>query len=326
MILAKAQDMLEALQEDYGKLVEDCGLTDVVLVVVRLFICTQKQISVPPLCLYWGSRSDEHQPTQCNWSTRLGRKYRGSRVLNNESPPAVVVTPHLQPPLGGWEAWTEIHFPRNCIEAQCSYGSSAAHTYPPILQIQQERGAYRQTKYFWKKPHPTIGPCWQNVASNCTHSLTVSPGVVMWACIRQSPSVEILVYYESRKRELKTKPIYECRCDERLKTKTEKSARLAYTGLHGELEHRKIKTRLIDETFASVMASVCFWSDGCPINIYNRLPNTQTSVIQVPNPAASRLIVVSSWCASAWNCWSLYPWSMWTRGGLYSWKVLRLRI
>jgi hypothetical protein len=68
----------------------------------------------------------------------------------------------------------------------------------------------------------------------------------MWACIRQSSSVEILVFYESRKRELKTKPIYECRCDERLKTKTEKSARLAYTGLHGELEHLKIKTRLIE--------------------------------------------------------------------------------
>jgi hypothetical protein len=39
-------------------------------------------------------------------------------------------------------------------------------------------------------------------------------------------------------RELKIKPIYECRCDERLL---------------GELEHLKIKTRLIDEKFASVM-------------------------------------------------------------------------
>jgi hypothetical protein len=39
------------------------------------------------------------------------------------------------------------------------------------------------------------------------------------------------VYYESRKRELKTRPIYECRCDERLKTiktKAEKSTRLFY--------------------------------------------------------------------------------------------------
>jgi hypothetical protein len=28
----------------------------------------------------------------------------------------------------------------------------------------------------------------------------------------------VVVYYQSRKRELKTRPIYECRCDERLKT------------------------------------------------------------------------------------------------------------
>jgi hypothetical protein len=46
---------------------------------------------------------------------------------------------------------------------------------------------------------------------------------------------------------IKTRPIYECRCDERLKTKVEKSTRLGYTGLIGELEHLKIKTRLIDE-------------------------------------------------------------------------------
>jgi hypothetical protein len=61
------------------------------------------------------------------------------------------------------------------------------------------------------------------------------------------------VYYESIKRELKTRPIYECRCDERLKTKAQESTRLTYTGLLGELEHLKIETRLIDEKFASVM-------------------------------------------------------------------------
>ena len=43
-----------------------------------------------------------------------------------------------------------------------------------------------------------------------------------------------VVYYESMKRELKTRPIYECRCDERLKTKVEESTRLTYTGLFGE--------------------------------------------------------------------------------------------
>jgi hypothetical protein len=47
--------------------------------------------------------------------------------------------------------------------------------------------------------------------------------------------------------------MYECRCDERLKTKAEESTRLTYIGLVGELEHLKIMTRLIDEMFASVM-------------------------------------------------------------------------
>jgi hypothetical protein len=39
---------------------------------------------------------------------------------------------------------------------------------------------------------------------------------------------------------------------ERLKTKAEESTHLACTGLLGELEHPNIKTRLIDEIFASV--------------------------------------------------------------------------
>jgi len=54
--------------------------------------------------------------------------------------------------------------------------------------------------------------------------------------------------------------MYECRCDGRLKTKTEESTRLAYTGLVVELEHLKMKTRLIDETFASVSALIFFFS------------------------------------------------------------------
>jgi hypothetical protein len=62
----------------------------------------------------------------------------------------------------------------------------------------------------------------------------------------------------SLKRELKTRPIYECRCDERLKTKVEESTRLSYTGLLVELEHLKIKTTLIDEMFASVMDEYVF--------------------------------------------------------------------
>jgi hypothetical protein len=60
------------------------------------------------------------------------------------------------------------------------------------------------------------------------------------------------VYYEAIKRELKIKSIYECRCDERLQTKTKRFTRLSYTGLVVELEHRKIKTRLTNEKFVSV--------------------------------------------------------------------------
>jgi hypothetical protein len=63
----------------------------------------------------------------------------------------------------------------------------------------------------------------------------------------------LFVYYESIKRELQTRPIYECRCDEGLKVKAEESTCLVYTGLFGELEHLQIETRLIDEMFASVM-------------------------------------------------------------------------
>ena len=61
------------------------------------------------------------------------------------------------------------------------------------------------------------------------------------------------VYYESIKQELKIKPIYECRCDERLQTKTKEFTLLSYTGLVVELEHLKIKTRLIDKKFANAM-------------------------------------------------------------------------
>ena len=57
-------------------------------------------------------------------------------------------------------------------------------------------------------------------------------------------------YYESMKRKLKIKPIYECRCNGRLQTK--RFTRLAHTGSVVELEHLKIKTRLTNEKFASV--------------------------------------------------------------------------
>ena len=67
-----------------------------------------------------------------------------------------------------------------------------------------------------------------------------------------------VVYYESLKRELKTKPIYEFRYDERLKTKVEESTLFVCTLLCPELEHLKIQTRLIDEMFASEMGEYVF--------------------------------------------------------------------
>ncbi len=59
-----------------------------------------------------------------------------------------------------------------------------------------------------------------------------------------------VVYYESMKRKLKIKPIYECRCNGRLQTN--RFTCLSHTGLVVELEHLKIKTRLTNEKFASV--------------------------------------------------------------------------
>jgi hypothetical protein len=53
-------------------------------------------------------------------------------------------------------------------------------------------------------------------------------GVTGWVCTGSKVTVslfemtlssEIFLYYESIKREIKTKSMYECRCDERLKTK-----------------------------------------------------------------------------------------------------------
>ncbi len=65
--------------------------------------------------------------------------------------------------------------------------------------------------------------------------------------------IKTCYFYESINRELKTRPINECRYDERLKSKVEESTRLACTGLFGKLEDLKIKTSSIDEKFASVM-------------------------------------------------------------------------
>jgi hypothetical protein len=52
--------------------------------------------------------------------------------------------------------------------------------------------------------------------------------------------------------------MYECRCDERLKGKAERSTRLAYIVLRGAQEHLKLQSRLIGEKFASVMGECVF--------------------------------------------------------------------
>jgi hypothetical protein len=63
----------------------------------------------------------------------------------------------------------------------------------------------------------------------------------------------MFVYYESRKRDLKKRRKNEYRYDERRKTKDEESTCLSYTGLYQELEHLKIKTRLIRSNLVNVM-------------------------------------------------------------------------
>ena len=63
-----------------------------------------------------------------------------------------------------------------------------------------------------------------------------------------------LVCYESitLKQEVKRRPIYVYRCDERLKAKAE-----GYTGLRGGLEHLEIETRFIDEMLRGVCLLNC---------------------------------------------------------------------
>jgi len=71
-------------------------------------------------------------------------------------------------------------------------------------------------------------------------------------CIQVFPKIKV-VYYESIMRELKIRPMYEYRCDERLKTKSKEFTRVPHTGLLGGLEHLKIETRLIDEKITNAM-------------------------------------------------------------------------
>ena len=61
-----------------------------------------------------------------------------------------------------------------------------------------------------------------------------------------------VVYYEEKNQSIQSILTCECRCNERLKAKTEGSIHLVYTGLRGGLEDLKIETRLRDGRFESV--------------------------------------------------------------------------
>ncbi len=70
----------------------------------------------------------------------------------------------------------------------------------------------------------------------------------------RSMEVQKFVYYEEIKRELTRIHIYGCRCNERLKVKTEGFTRLTYSRLLGGLGHLKKQTRLmIGERFENGM-------------------------------------------------------------------------
>ncbi len=79
--------------------------------------------------------------------------------------------------------------------------------------------------------------------------------LILWNASKGLKSMtKIFIYYEQQiKRKLKDILICGCRYNERLKVKTDGSRRLAYTGLSGELEHLKIETTLIGQSFECMM-------------------------------------------------------------------------
>ncbi len=60
-----------------------------------------------------------------------------------------------------------------------------------------------------------------------------------------SQTTKSIIYYESTKRNLKTKYICGCRCYERLQPNTKEFTHLSYTELVLELEYLKIETRFL---------------------------------------------------------------------------------
>jgi hypothetical protein len=81
-------------------------------------------------------------------------------------------------------------------------------------------------------------------------------------CLAFSVSDSLCTFsYESIKRDLKTKLIYECRCDERLKTKVEESRRLTYTVLHDKtgivVSRKKKRKKKMWETIKNLVLLLC---------------------------------------------------------------------
>jgi hypothetical protein len=89
-------------------------------------------------------------------------------------------------------------------------------------------------------------------------------------------NIDDVFYYESIKREMKRRLIYEYRCDERLKTKTEESTRLADTGLVVELEHHSeycvTKKQKIPVMSHDIFSLLFYWNK---IIIQSCLPNSR---------------------------------------------------
>jgi hypothetical protein len=97
--------------------------------------------------------------------------------------------------------------------------------------------------------NPRLGPtyCYSKSCPESSFPRSPSPPHDCFPQILSAFPVGLFVYYESMKRKIKIKPVYECRCDGRLQTN--RFTRLSYTGLVVELEHLKIKTTSVKGLF-----------------------------------------------------------------------------
>ena len=103
---------------------------------------------------------------------------------------------------------------------------------PPFILT----GSLGNSPIFWSF-RSSVSKCCGNTRTNETREWYKRPrGKINWwrnpydRFFRQNQTHNrLFVYYESIKCELKIKPIYECRCDETLKTKGEEFTRLVYT-------------------------------------------------------------------------------------------------